>query len=416
MTGAIAVESPLARVRADGRLAQARALRAEGMLPFFRTAESTVAPEVVVEGRSRVMLASANYLGLADHPAVVAGARAAIDAYGSTITGSRLLNGTIALHEELEHELADWMRTEAALVFTTGYQANLGAIAALVGAGDTVVVDSADHASLFDGCVLSRAKTRAFMHNRADLLEEALGKAARDGGAVLVVVDGVYSMAGDLARLDEIAALCRASGAALMVDEAHSVGVLGARGTGAAEVYDVERAVDVRMGALSKALGAVGGFVAGSEDLVDYLRISARSFLFTTATIPAALGAALAAVRVRRSSEGAERAAAALHNAAYLRDGLAALGLAVGEPTMLPDGGRVVTPIVPVVIGDDAAVALWWRALYDRDVFTSAALHPAVPPGKALLRLCVMATHTRAQLDRTIETFAAVRDERERAG
>jgi len=343
---------------------------------------------------------------LADHPAVLKGARDALERYGATITGSRLLNGTIDLHVALEQELAEWHGTEAAVVFTTGYQANLGAISGLVGAGDTVVVDSAAHASILDGCGLSRAKTRAFRHNRIDLLEDALNRAETDGGATLVVVDGLYSMEGDLAPLDEIAEQCRLHGAALMVDEAHSVGVLGERRTGAVELYGVESEVDVRMGSLSKGLGSTGGFVAGSADVVDALRVKARPFLFTTAAVPATLGAALAAVRLQRSEEGRERAAQALANARLLWRGLSEVGVPVGAASRLPSGAEIVTPIVPVHVGDDLRAIRLWRALFDRGVFTAVALHPAVPPGRALLRLCVMATHTEEQLARVIDAFA----------
>lgn len=414
MTQTAAASHPIARLGADPRIALLREGRKQGFLPYFRAAETTVAPVVTVEGSDRVMLASANYLGLANHPDVVAGAREAIDRYGSTITGSRLLNGTIRLHTELEEELAEWVGHDAALVFTTGYQANLGAISTLLGHGDTAIVDSSDHASLLDGCTLSGAKTRAFVHNRVDLASQALEKAGRDGGATLMVVDGLYSMKGDLAVLDELAPLCREHGAALMVDEAHSVGVLGARGVGATELYGVEDEVDVYMGSLSKALGATGGFIAGSEDLIDGLRVKARPFLFTTAGVPAATGAALAAVRLRRTGAGAERAAAVLDNARYLRDGLAEEGFDVAEPVRLPDGSDLVSPIVPVRIGDDLACAVWWRALWDRGVFTSAAMHPAVPPSGALLRLCVMATHTREHLAATISAFVAARKQIDR--
>ena len=415
MTPALAETNPIARIARDERLEKMRSFMGRGLMPYFRVAESTVAPETVVDGSPRIMLVSANYLGLADHPDVVRGARDALDRYGSTITGSRLLNGTIPLHAELEEEIADWQETESALVFTTGYQTNVGAISSLVGPEDTIVVDSAAHASLLDGCVLSRAKTRAFLHNRMDLLEEALVKARRDGGAILVVVDGVYSMDGDMARLDEIVPLCERYGAALMVDEAHATGVLGDRGTGTAELFDLEADVDVRMGALSKALGAAGGFIAGPAELIDFLKINARAFLFTTAAVPAVLGAALAALRVRRTAEGDERARALLANARHLWDSLDGLGLKLAEPTPVR-GEPVVTPIVSVAVGDDALAVRWWHELFDRGVFTSAAMHPAVPPRRALLRLCVMATHTREQLDRTVDAFAEVQAELERGG
>jgi 8-amino-7-oxononanoate synthase len=403
--------NPMSRFADDPLIAQFRWAREEGLNPFFHSAEATVAPEVVVDGERRIMLASANYLGLANHPDVVRGAREAIDQYGSTITGSRLLNGTTALHVELEEELASWTGREAALVFTTGYQANLGTISSLVTNEDTVVVDKSDHASLLDGCSLSRAKLRAFGHNRMDLLRSALEKATRDDGATLVIVDGLYSMHGDIAPIDEIVPLCREFDVALMVDEAHSTGVLGERGTGTAELFGLDHEVDVHMGALSKALGATGGFIAGSNDLIDFLRTRARAFLFTTAGVPAALGASLAAVRLRQTAEGAERAEQTLENARFLWEWLRDLGLRVVEPSPLPDGGDVVSPIVPVIMGEDLPAAHWWRALWERGVFTSAAMYPAVKPSSAILRLCVMATHTREQLERTVAAFEEVKRE-----
>jgi hypothetical protein len=234
----------------------------------------------------------------------MAGARDALETYGTGLTGSRLLNGTIPLHLELEAELADWMGTEAALVFSTGHQANLGVLGTILGPGDTVIADSGDHASILDGCILSRAKLRAFRHNRLEKLEKALGRAAQDGGGVLVVVDGVFSMEGDIAPLREIAELCGRHGARLMVDEAHGAGVLGARGAGTAELLGVEGAADLRMGTFSKSLASCGGFVAGSAEVIEFLRIASRSFLFTASAVPAAVGAALAALRVLRGPDG----------------------------------------------------------------------------------------------------------------
>ena len=400
--------NPIARLADDPQIRLLRWARDEGLNPFFHSAEETVAPEVVVDGERRIMLASANYLGFANHPVVVRGARDAIDRYGSTITGSRLLNGTTALHTELEEEIAAWTGREEALVFTTGYQANVGTISSLIGRADTAVVDKSDHASLLDGCSLSRAKVRTFAHNRVDRLRATLTQARRDGGATLVIVDGLYSMEGDIAPVDEIAAVCREFDVALMVDEAHSTGVLGERGTGTSELLGVEDEVDVLMGALSKALGAVGGYIAGSPDLIDLLRTRARAFLFTTAGVPAALGAALAAVRLRQTDEGAERAATALANARALRQGLSDIGLDMRDPSPLPGGGDLVSPIVPVRIGEDVTAGTWWRALFERGVFTSAALYPAVKPSNAILRLCLMGTHTREQIDRTITAFEDV--------
>jgi len=397
------------KARTHDRLEQLRAAREADLLPYFRLLESPAAPVVEMEGAERVMLGSNNYLGLTGDPRVMAGARDALERFGTGLTGSRLLNGTIALHLELEAELAAWMGTEAALVFTTGHQANLGALGTLLSPGDTVIADSADHASILDGCLLSRAKLRVFRHNRLEKLEKQLERAAADGGGVLVVVDGVFSMEGDIAPLPAIAELCRAHGARLMVDEAHGAGVLGARGAGASELLGVEDSVDLRMGTFSKSLASCGGFIAGSAEVIDFLRVQSRAFLFTAAAVPAAVGAALAALRVIRSDDGPPLLAAVLDNARYLRRGLHDMGLHVVAPQPLPDGSDIVTPIVPVLVGDDWKAVLLWRALYDAGVFFNVSLHPAVPRGGALLRTSVMATHDRATLDRALDAFASVK-------
>jgi 8-amino-7-oxononanoate synthase len=338
----------------------------------------------------------------------------ALQRYGTGLTGSRLLNGTTPLHLELESEIADWMGAEDAIVFTTGHQANIGTLGTILGPGDTVIADSGDHASILDGCLLSRAKLRPFRHGRLDLLEKQLKRAGEDGGGILVVVDGVFSMEGDIAPLHEICDLCEAHGARLMVDEAHGAGVLGRRGAGTSELLGVEDRVDLRMGTFSKSLASCGGFIAGPADVVEYLRIQSRAFLFTASAVPAALGAALAALRVVRSEQGPALLSAVLDNARYLRDGLEQRGFKVVKPQRLPGGGDVVTPIVPVEVGDDWKAALLWRALYDAGVFVNTALHPAVPPGGALLRTSVMATHDRATLDRALDAFSIVKENFER--
>ena len=398
-----------AKVRDHERGEILRAAREADLLPYFRVLESAAAPVVEMEGAERIMLGSNNYLGLTGDERVKQGARDALERYGTGLTGSRLLNGTIELHLELERELAAWMNTEDAIVFTTGHQANLGAIGTLLEPGDTVVVDSGDHASILDGAILSRAKLRPFRHNRLDKLASTLAKAAGDGGGVLVVVDGVFSMEGDVAPLPEIVELCARHGARLMVDEAHAVGVLGARGAGTAELLGVEDRVDLRMGTFSKSLASCGGFIAGPTEVIEYLRIASRPFLFTAAAVPAAVGAALAAARICRSAEGPELFARVLDNARYLHAGLADLDFHVVAPTQLADGTTVVTPIVPVLVADDWKAGLLWRALYDAGVYVNVAIHPAVPPGGALLRTSVMATHDRAVLDRALESFAAVK-------
>ncbi|NMN95054.1 aminotransferase class I/II-fold pyridoxal phosphate-dependent enzyme [Nocardiaceae bacterium YC2-7] len=394
------------RLSGDERIELFRAVRESVGIPYFRVMESATAPIVQVEGADKIMLGSNNYLGLADHPAIRKGAQDALDRFGAAVTGSRLLNGTIDLHLELEAEIAAWHDTEDAIVFTTGYQTNLGTISAVVGPGDRVVVDAAAHASIRDGCSLSGADVRRFAHNDVAELEKVLQEPLDGDGAVLVIVDGLYSMEGDLAPLGAISAVCQRHGAALMVDEAHSLGVFGARRTGVAELFGIDTATDIRMASLSKSPSSTGGFIAGSRDLLDSLRVNASAFLFTTSGVPAAIGASLAAVRLIRSEEGAQRAQRALDNAAMLRNGLAHSGLDVSALSPLPAGGETVTPIVAVHIGDDLAAMDMWRQLFDRGVFTSAALYPAVPRSGALLRLCVMASHTDAQLNRAIEVIA----------
>jgi 8-amino-7-oxononanoate synthase len=428
-----------AKVRDHERSELLAAAREADVLPYFHLLDSPAMPVVEMEGAERIMLGSNNYLGLTGDERVMNGAEDALHRFGTGLTGSRLLNGTIPLHLELEREIAEWMETDDAIVFTTGHQANLGTLGTLLGPSDTVIVDSGDHASILDGCLLSRAKLRPFRHNRLDKLEKMLQRAQDDGGGVLVVVDGVFSMEGDIAPLGEICELCERYGARLMVDEAHGAGVLGARGAGTAELLGVADRVDLRMGTFSKSLASCGGFVAGSSEVIEYLRLYSRPFLFTASAVPAALGAALGALRVLRSDDGPELLARVLENARHLRDGLQERGFAVVSPQLLPreasvqlgapgvvaataaasDAGAVdssdaqiatiVTPIVPVLVGDDWQAALLWRALYDAGVFVNTALHPAVPPGGALLRTSVMATHDRATLDRALDAFTRVK-------
>jgi 8-amino-7-oxononanoate synthase len=397
------------KVRKHDRLEQLEAARQHDLLPYFRLLTSQAGPVVEMEGRETIMLGSNNYLGLTGDERVKQAARDALETYGTGVTGSRLLNGTTPLHVELERELAEWMGEDDAIVYTTGYQSNLGAIGTLLEPGDTVICDSGDHASILDGCRLSGAKLRPFRHNRMDKLERMLGRAAEDGGGVMVVVDGVFSMEGDVCDLPRIVELCRAHGARLMVDEAHGAGVLGARGAGASELFGLEGEVDLRMGTFSKSLASCGGFITGSAEVVEYLRIASRSFIFSASAVPAAVGAALEALRVIRA-EGPQLFEALLGNAEYLREGLRDLGLEVIEPGTLPDGAVATTPVVPVVVGDDWQAVLLWKALFDAGVYTNVAIHPAVPPGGALLRTSLMATHERDHLDRALETIGKVID------
>jgi 8-amino-7-oxononanoate synthase len=395
------------KARTHDRIEQLEAAREGDLLPYFRLIESEAGPLMEVEGGEKVMLGSNNYLGLTGDERVKQAAREALERYGTGLTGSRFLNGTTPLHTELERELADWMGTEDVIVFTTGHQANVGCLGTILGPGDTVICDSADHASILDGVKISGAKLRPFRHNQMPKLERMLERAAGDGGGVLVVVDGVFSMEGDVCDLPGIVELCRRYGARLMVDEAHAVGVLGARGAGSAELFGLEDQVDLRMGTFSKSLASCGGFIAGSSEVVDFLRISSRPFIFTASAVPAAVGAALGALRVIRS-EGPELMARLLSNAAYLRQGFRDLGLQVIEPGRLPDGTEANTPVVPVMVGEDWQAVLLWKALFDAGVYTNVALHPAVPPGAALLRTSLMATHEREHLDRALAVFERV--------
>jgi 8-amino-7-oxononanoate synthase len=398
------------KARTHERLEQLQAAREHDLLPYFRLLEGQAGPVVEMEGRSRIMLGGNNYLGLTGDERVKQAARDALDRYGTGVTGSRFMNGTLPIHLELERELADWMGTEDALVYTAGYLANVGCIATLLDPGDTVICDAGDHASILDAVSMSRARIRPYRHGRLDKLETMLERAEGDGGGVLVVVDGVFSMEGDLADVPEVSRLSREHGARLMVDEAHGVGVLGARGTGASEAYGVEDEVDLRMGTFSKSLASCGGFIAGPAEVIDFLRIQSRSFMFTASAVPAAVGGALGALRIIRSGDGPELFARVLANARYLHASLAELGYQVNEPTRMPDGSELVTPIVPVVVGDDWRAVLLWKALYDAGVYVNVALYPAVQRGGALLRTSVMATHERDDLDRALEVFERVRD------
>ncbi|HEX8075412.1 MAG TPA: aminotransferase class I/II-fold pyridoxal phosphate-dependent enzyme [Thermoleophilaceae bacterium] len=398
------------KARTHERLELLRAAREADVMPYFRLLEGEAGPVVAMEGAERVMLGSNNYLGLTRDPRVKDAARAALDRYGTALTGSRFLNGTVPLHLELERELADWMGTEAALAFTTGYQANVGCLSTLLAPGDTVICDSGDHASIMDGVMMSRAKLRPFRHHRLDKLESMLARAAEDGGGVLVVVDGVFSMEGDVCDVPRVAELCRAQGARFMVDEAHGVGVLGARGAGASEALAAEDAVDLRMGTFSKSLASCGGFIAGPADVIEFLRLQSRAFMFTAAAVPAAVGAALEAVRIIRSDEGPRLLARLADNAKYLERGLESLGFrVVRSGAVAPDGSEIVTPVVPVLVGDDWKAALLWKALYDGGVYTNVALYPAVERGGALLRTSVMATHEHEHLDRALGVFERCR-------
>lgn len=382
-----------------------RALEKESAQPYFRRMSGAVGAVTSVEGADKIMLGSNNYLGLANDPRINEAAHRAIRRFGSATTGSRLLNGTTDLHIELEAELAEWHGAADAVLFTTGYQANIGTISAVVGAGDAVVVDTAAHASIHDGCRLSGASVRSFAHNDIETLCKNLDRFASRDASILVIVDGLYSMHGDLAALDDIARVCGQYGTKLMVDEAHSVGLHGPSRTGAADLYGVAGAVDIRMGSLSKGLASTGGFVVGDAELCSLLRLRSRAFLFTTAGVPASLAAALEAVRIQRSDEGAERANAVFMNAELLRGYLSDVGVPSGGVSPVPTIGESTGPIIPVAIDSEEQALGIWHHIFEHGVYASLAVFPAVPAGQPILRLCVTAAHTPAHLARAAEVI-----------
>jgi 8-amino-7-oxononanoate synthase len=374
----------------------AERVRNAGVYSFFRIIESAQDPEVVCDGRRMIMLGSNNYLGLTNDPRVKEAAIDAIRKYGSGCAGSRFLNGTLDLHVRLEERLARFMRKGAAVTFATGYQVNLGAISCLVGKGDVVYLDKQDHACIIDGARLSFGEVRKFKHNDpGDLARQMRNDASARGR--FIVVDGVFSMEGDIAPLPDIVAAAREFEAGVMVDDAHGIGVLGPTGRGTAEHYGLEDEVDLVMGTFSKSMASVGGFIAGDETVIDYVKHTARTLIFSAAPPPASVAAALATVEIMEREP--ERRAKLWENAKFFSEGLRSLGL---------DTAGSETPVVPVVVGqDDAALAMVQR-LHDEGVFVNCVLSPATPPGRALIRTSLMATHTREQLTRALEAIEKV--------
>jgi 8-amino-7-oxononanoate synthase len=373
---------------------KAREVQAAGLYPYFKPISRSEDTIVVIEGKERIMMGSNNYLGLTHHPEVLAAARAALERYGSGCTGSRFLNGTLDLHEQLELELAEFFGKEACLVFSTGYQANLGVISGLVGRGDMVFLDKLDHASIVDGAKMSQGETVRFNHGDLTGLERKLQRVP-EGTGTMIIVDGVYSMEGDIADLPNLIRVAQKYGAALAVDDAHSVGVLGPKGDGTAAHFGLTDEVDLIVGTFSKSLASIGGFAAGTENVIHYLKHHSRPLIFTAALPPSNTAGVLAALHVLQREP--ERRDQLWVNTRRLQDGLRGLGFDIG-PTE--------TPIVPVLIGPLERTFLFWRKLFDAGVFTNPVVPPAVPPSQCRLRTSLMATHTFEQIDRAIDTFA----------
>lgn len=369
--------------------------KAAGLYPYYHPVYGSRDGEVEVGGRTLIMAGSNDYLGLSRDPRLAEAADRATRRYGTTCSGSRLLNGTIALHEELEAELAAFLGFEAALVMATGFQTNL-ALAALLGRDDEVYADQSNHASLVDAARLGFARHRRYPHLDLSQLDRLLGN-GRAGAGRLIVTDGMFSMEGDLCDLPGIVKLARQHGARVMVDGAHDVGLLGAGGRGVVEHFGAEGDVDLLSVTFSKCFGSVGGAIAGPAEVVTFLRHFARSVVYTAALSPGATAAALAALGVIRAEP--QRRSRTLSLGERLRDGLRSLGF---------DVGRSVTPVVPVILDDDTLCLRFWRELFDEGVFANPVLPPAAPPGKALIRVTLTAAHTDAQLDRVLATFATV--------
>lgn len=366
-----------------------------GIYPYFRALSDSEGTTAVFEGKEVVMIGSNNYLGLTTDPRVRQAAMEALERYGTSVTGSRFLNGTLEIHLELDRRLARFVGKEAALVFPTGYQTNVGTISAMVGKGDYVIIDKDAHACIVDGCLMSRGEMKRFRHSDIDSLDAALSKLPADAGKI-VIVDGVYSMGGDIAPLPAIVEICKRYGARIMVDDAHGIGVTG-QGRGTAAHFALTDDVDLIMGTFSKSFASIGGFIAGSASVVHYIQHHARSLIFSAALPAPNVAAVLKALDIMETEP--ERIQKLWDNAGYMRDNLKA----IGYDTSLSN-----TPIVPIMIRDEIRTVLAWKALIDEGVYTNPVVPPGVPPNNSLLRTSYMATHTKEHLDRALEAFKTV--------
>lgn len=363
----------------------------QGWYPYFKAIDSGADTEVMIRGHRLIMIGSNNYLGLTQDPRVKKAAMNAIEQFGSGCTGSRFLNGTLALHEELESRLADFMKKEAVLIFSTGFTTNQGVISSLVGRRDLVVGDNENHASIVDGTRLSFGRSLKYRHNDMADLERVLSNNKKDQGA-LIVSDGVFSMGGDIVKLPEMVKAAKKHGARIMLDDAHSLGVLGAHGRGTAEHFGLEDEVDLVMGTFSKSFASIGGFIAGPEEVVHYIKHTARALIFQASPPPAAVATVIAALDILIQEP--ERRERLWKNVKKMREGYHQLGFNTGVSE---------TPVIPLLIGDDEKTFNFWKALYEAGIFSNPVISPAVPPGHSLIRTSYMATHTDEELDKVLE-------------
>lgn len=387
------------KVVKDPTMRLVRMSQEQGIYPYFKPLSETEGTEVVIDGRRLIMIGSNNYLGLTTHPKVRQAAIDAIKRYGTSCTGSRFLNGTLELHKELERRLARFMGKEAALIFGTGYQSNLGALTALLGKDDIAIADKEIHASLVDALQMAGCRLKRYKHNDMEDLERVLKDLATEApdAGKLIVVDGVYSMGGDLAPLPEIIPLAKRYGARFFVDDAHGIGVMGASGRGTHFHFNCVDDVDLVMGTFSKSFASLGGVIAGSKDVIDYVQHHARSLIFSASMPPANVATVLACLDI---VEADPSYVTRVHTqSGKVRDALRAMGY---------NCGHSVTPIVPVFIGSEMNTVFAWRAFFDHGVYVNPVLPPGVPPNKSLLRTSYMASHTDEQVERIIAAFKEV--------
>ncbi|MBN2417534.1 pyridoxal phosphate-dependent aminotransferase family protein [bacterium] len=366
-----------------------------GIYPYFQPIQSGPGSEVIIGGRELIMIGSNNYLGLTGHPKVLEAAIHAIKKYGSGCTGSRYLNGTLDIHMELEERLAAFMKRDAVVCFSTGHQSNQGALSAIIGKNDIVFTDRADHASIVDGVRLSFGRVVKYRHNDMDDLERMLKRYENHEGGKLIVTDGVFSMEGDIVNLPQVVALAEKYDSAVYVDDAHSVGVLGKHGRGTAEHFALEDKVDLSMGTFSKSFASIGGFIAGDEDVIHYIKHMARSLIFSASPPPASVAAVLACLDIIEAEP--ERLERLWKNTRMMKTGFDSLGF---------DTGHSATPIIPIKIGRDEDCFAFWKLLFENGVFANPAISPAVPPNEAIIRTSYMATHTEEELTKVLEIFA----------
>lgn len=379
------------------KFTRAEEAMAQGYYPYFKAIQSGAGSSVTIDGRKFIMIGSNNYLGLTQDPRVKQAAIDALERFGSGCTGSRFLNGTLSLHEELEAKLADFVHKEAALVFSTGFQTNQGTISTIAGKNDIIFSDRANHASIIDGCRLSFGRVVKFKHNDMQDLEKQLQRNDDNSAGKLIVSDGVFSMEGDIVNLPEMVTLAHKYGARIMIDDAHSCGVLGKNGRGTGEYFDMEKDIDLIMGTFSKSFASLGGFIAGDQKVVNYIKHHARALIFSASMPPSAVATVSKALDILQQEP--ERLTRLWTNTHKMKTAFDEMGF---------NTGHTQTPIIPIILGDDMITFAFWKALFEKGIFANPVISPAVEPGRSLIRTSYMATHSDDELDQVLEIFYGV--------